>query len=203
MLGGYWRQTRRAPWLRLRFRPLPGRNASVVMQRTRSHDLFLSMLSRWLYAGGDSAARRNVKTEQYGLNDKRPEVETVLEKRIFFIIAELGVILTGGCGVPQDQIIGVWTQPGEHFVDAAPCGSHCMNEHYEVIWKVTYPDNLRLVNFRLICRNMGNRSEGSESPCLFDEEVSIDDDRLDHRATIYCLAQSTAVAVRLAADEIR
>lgn len=128
----------------------------------------------------------------------------MLGKRIFFVIAALGVVLTGGCGVPQDQIIGVWTQPSENFVDAAPCGSHCRSyEHYEVIWKVQYPGNLRLVNFRLICRNEGTGSQGNESSCLFNEEASIDDDRLDHKATIYCRAQSTAVAVRLAEDEIR
>jgi hypothetical protein len=128
----------------------------------------------------------------------------VLEKRIFFIGSALGVVLTGGCGVPQDQIIGVWTQRYKHIVDAAPCGYHCGNYgHYEVIWQVKYPDNLKLVNFRLICGNKGNGSEGNESPCLFNEEVSIEDDRLDHKATIYCRAQSTAVAVRLAADEIR
>jgi hypothetical protein len=121
------------------------------------------------------------------------------ETRFFIVIAALGVLLTAGCGVSKDQIIGVWTQPREHLVDPAPCDPHCRNyQGYEVIWDVLYPENLKLVNFRVNCRNVGKGY-----PCLFDDEISIDDDPVHHRATIYWRTQSSAAAVRLVADEIR
>jgi hypothetical protein len=118
---------------------------------------------------------------------------------VFTVVAALGLVSTAGCGVPDNQIIGVWTQPSPHFVEAAPCGSHCRNyQGYEVTWDVPYPANLNLVNFRVDCRNVG-----AGYPCLFDEDISIDDDRPRHKATIYWRTQSSAVSVRLVADEIR
>jgi hypothetical protein len=123
----------------------------------------------------------------------------VVQKSILPFIAALGLLAASGCGVPEDQIIGVWTQPDEHLVDSAPCGSHCRSfQGYEFAWPVQYPQNLSLVNFRTICRNVG-----TGYPCLFDEDVYIADDRSRHTATIYWRSQSSAVAVRLVADEIR
>jgi hypothetical protein len=123
----------------------------------------------------------------------------VIHKQIFFSIAALGAVLTAGCAAPERQVTGVWTQPNEHLVDAAPCGSYCRSyQGYEVTWNVEYPQNLKLVNFRANCRNVGKGY-----PCLFDEDMYIDDDPPHHKATICWRTRSTAVAVRLVADEIQ
>jgi hypothetical protein len=107
--------------------------------------------------------------------------------------------LAAGCGVPQSQIVGVWMQPDEHLVASAPCADRCrIYQAYEVIWEVKYPQNLKLTNLRLDCRNIG-----SGYPCALDSEINIDNDLLAHKATIYWRNQGTAVAVRLIADEVQ
>jgi hypothetical protein len=123
----------------------------------------------------------------------------VIQKPALLLVAALGLLPASGCVVAGGQVIGEWTQPDEQLVDSAPCGSHCRSfQGYEVAWAVHYPQNLSLVNFRAICRNVG-----TPYPCLFDEDIFIADDRLHHTATIYWRTQSSAVAVRLMADEIR
>jgi len=71
----------------------------------------------------------------------------VIQRQAFVFIAVLGSVLPAGCGILEDQIIGVWTQPGEHF-GGGGAGSHCRSyQGYDVIWDVQYPENLRLANF--------------------------------------------------------
>jgi hypothetical protein len=121
----------------------------------------------------------------------------VVKRSAFFLVTAFGLGLTTGC--TTSQVSGVWTQPGEHMVDAAPCGSHCRNHQgYEVAWDVSYPPNLRLTNFRCYCRNIG-----TGDPCYYDNDINIADDAVHHKARIYWRIQSSAVAVRLVADEIQ
>jgi hypothetical protein len=116
------------------------------------------------------------------------------------VVVGIVTLSLSGCGLlPQDQVVGVWRQPDEHLVGSAPCGVHCRSyQGYEVVWNVPYPQNLKLANFRLDCRNIGDGY-----PCLYDTEISIDDDTIRHTAKIYWRNQSSACAVRLVADEIQ
>jgi hypothetical protein len=110
------------------------------------------------------------------------------------------MLSSAACGLQQqDHVVGVWRQPDEHLVASAPCGVHCRSyQGYEVAWEVPYPKNLKLANFRLDCRNVGDGY-----PCLYDTEIGVNDDIDHHTAKIYWRNQSSACAVRLVADEIQ
>jgi hypothetical protein len=120
-------------------------------------------------------------------------------RAVHLVIAVLAALSSAGCDVPQRDTIGVWTQPDEHLVLDAPCGSHCRSyQGYEVTWDVLYPENLKLANFRVSCRNVR-----PGYPCVFDEDIYIADDSVDHKATVHWRHRASAVAVRLVADEIQ
>ena len=121
----------------------------------------------------------------------------MLKEAVLVVIVAAGLVPTAGCSIAP--IVGEWSQPDEHLVASAACVTRCQRyQSYEVTWVVSYPKDLKLANFRCICRDIG---EGH--PCLRDEEIDIDDNRMDHRATIYWRIQSSAVAVRLVADQTR
>lgn len=130
------------------------------------------------------------KSSQYQIGGRRA---------VHLVVAVLASLSTADCGVPQRETIGIWMQPDEHLVPAAPCASYCRSyQGYEVTWNVRYPENLKLVNFRASCRNVG-----PGYPCVFDSDIDITDDGIDHKATIHWRHQASAVAVRLVADEIQ
>jgi hypothetical protein len=115
------------------------------------------------------------------------------------LVLLLGLSTLSSCAVPADQIIGEWKQTDEHYIGSSYCGVYCdRGDYYGFSWVVPYPKDLKLVNFRCECRDIG---EGH--PCLYDEDVDIVDDQANHEATVYWKHLKTAVAVRLAADEVR
>jgi hypothetical protein len=104
-------------------------------------------------------------------------------------LVSLAAVFAVGCGTSQSQTGGVWKQPDEHLIVAAPCGDRCRSHQAcEVVWRVDYPQNLKLTNFRLACRNIG-----PGYPCAIDSEIDVDDDARNHKATIYWSNKASTV----------
>jgi hypothetical protein len=128
-------------------------------------------------------------------------VNSQLRSGVFYLSVTLllGLITLSSCAVPADQIIGEWKQTNEHYIGSSKCGVYCRpDEYYRFTWVVKYQNDLKLVNWRCECRDIGKGHS-----CFYDEDVDIVDDKTHHEATVIWKHLKTAVAIRLVADEVR